>query len=128
MNQCKSDWKREEDKSKAKFERKKDWYLNNVTTEFGNKDREESNPEEKGKHAKFATKFPNNGELDRRNRSRRRSEGRNGNTKSGKQGKPPTHETENRTSKEWPTLDEQRKYPKYPFKRRLRFCFPLRRH
>ena len=43
------------------------------------------NPEEKGKHGLFTTKLPNNGEHDRRNRSRSRSEGRNGNTKSGKQ-------------------------------------------
>ena len=35
---------------------------------------------------------------------------------------------ENRAIKEWPTFDEQRKYPKYPFKRRHRFRFPLRRY
>ena len=111
-NRWESDCKREEDKSKAIFERKKDWYLNNDTTEFCNKDIDESNPEQKGKHGKFTTKFPNNSKHDRRNRSRSRKEGRNGNTKSGKQGILSTHEMENHTSKEWPTLDEQRKFPK----------------
>lgn len=32
------------------FERKKDWYLNNATTKFRNKDRDKSNPEQKEKH------------------------------------------------------------------------------
>lgn len=38
----KSDCKRKEDKSKALFERKTDWYLNNATTEFQNKDTDET--------------------------------------------------------------------------------------
>ena len=59
--------KREEDKSKAVFERKKNWYLNNAKH---SKDRDESHPEERGKHGKFTTKFPNNGKHDRKNRSR----------------------------------------------------------
>lgn len=35
---------------------------------------------------------------------------------------------ESHTSKEWPTPDEQRKYPKHLFKRRQNFRFPLRRY
>ena len=81
LNQWESDWKSGEDKSTAIFERKKDSYLNNATTEFRKKDRDESNPEEKGKHGKH-TQFPNNDENDRRNKNRSRSDG----TKSGKQG------------------------------------------
>ena len=69
LSQWESDCKREKDKSKAHFERKKDWYLNNATTGFRNKYRDESNLEEKGKHGKFTTKFSNNGEYERRNRS-----------------------------------------------------------
>ena len=87
-------------------ERKKDCYLNNATAEFRSKDRDESNPEEKGKHGEIITKFPNTGDDAKRNRSRSRSEGRKENTKSGKQGTPPTHETENHTGKEWLKLDE----------------------
>ena len=68
--------------------------------EFCYKNRDESNPEEKGKHGKFTTKISNNGEHERRNRCRSRSERRNRNTKSDKQGTLPAHETENRTSKE----------------------------
>ena len=128
MNQWESDCKREKDKSKAIFERKKGWYQNNATTEFRNKDRDESNPEEKGKHGKFITKFPNNGELARGNRGRSRSEDRNENTKSGNQCTPPIYQTENRTGKKSPTLDQQRNYPKYLFKRRQRFRFPLQRY
>ena len=82
LNQWESDCKSGEDKSTAIFERKKDSYLNNATTEFRNKDRDESNPEKKGKHGKFTTKFPNKGKNDKRNRSRSRSDS----TKSGKQG------------------------------------------
>ena len=37
-NQWESDRKRETDKSKVLFERKKAWYINNATTEFRNKD------------------------------------------------------------------------------------------
>ena len=80
LNQWESDCKSGEDKSTAISERKKDSYLNNATTEFRKKDRDESNPEEKGKHGKY-TKFPNNDENDRRNKNRSRSDG----TKSGKQ-------------------------------------------
>ena len=49
LNQWESDCEREEDKSRAIFERNRNWYLNNATMEFRNKDRDESNPEEKGK-------------------------------------------------------------------------------
>ena len=72
-------------------------------------------------------RFLNNGIHERRNRRGGRSEGRNRNTESGKQGTPPTHENENPTSKEWPTPYEQRKYPKHLLKRRQIFCLPLRR-
>ena len=41
MNQWESDCKREKDKSKAIFERKKGWCQNNATTEFRNKYRDE---------------------------------------------------------------------------------------
>lgn len=49
LNQWGSDCKREEGKSKAVFKRKKDSYLNNDTTKFHNKDRDETNPEKKRK-------------------------------------------------------------------------------
>ena len=120
LSQWESDCKREKDKSKAIFERKKDWYLNNATTGFCNKYRDESNLEEKGKHGKFTTKFSNNGEYERRNRIRSRTEDRNGNTVGGKQ-KTPIHERGNSISKEWHALDEQRKYPEHPFKRRQKY-------
>ena len=95
---------------------------------FAKKGRDRSNPGKREKHGKFNARSPNNGEQEKRNRNRRRSEGRNGTTKKSRQRTPPTNETENCTGKEWPTLDEQRKYPKHLFKRRQRFLFPLRRY
>ena len=52
LNHWESDCKREEDKSKAVFKRKKDSHLNNATTKFHNKDRDETNPEKKRKISK----------------------------------------------------------------------------
>ena len=89
-----------------KKERKKDCYLNNATAEFCSKDRDESNPEEKGKHGEIITKFPDTDDDARRNRNRSSSEGKKENTKSGKHGTPPTHETEYHTGKVWPKLDK----------------------
>ena len=110
MNQWASVCKREEDKSivifERKKERKKDCYLNNATAEFCSKDRDESNPEEKGKHGEIITKFPDTDDDARRNRNRSSSEGKKENTKSGKHGTPPTHETEYHTGKVWPKLDK----------------------
>ena len=84
LNLWESGSRKEEDKWKEMFERKKDWYLNNATTKFRNKDRDKSNPEQKEKHWKTTIRSPNSGKHEKRIRNTRRSEGRNGNTKSSK--------------------------------------------